>query len=263
MEVDHSCLKLRKDVPSGTIVMEAADRRNALTRNAVASLQLAFEDFQREKSVRAIILTGAGNCFCAGTDLKEIQSTSRQPDAQQQWQADVDQQLLLLETMLRCPKPILAAVNGPALGLGVALVLACDLVIAAPQATLVLPENHRGLVPGMTAPLLAFRAGAGIAAWLTLSGGELDAAAAHTWRVVHEVVAEPLLWARSHEIAKQIAAGAHQSTLLTKKMLNEVIGESLLTQLNIGAAHTAAARTTEAAEEGVQAFLEKRSAEFP
>ena len=121
-----------------------------------------------------------------------------------------------------------------------------------------MPEALRGLSAGVTTPLLNFRLGASVASSLLYSAAAVEANEALTFGLFHEVVETELVWARSFEMAKECAAGARESHQLTKQMLNETIGETLMTQLSIGAANMAAARTTDAAKEGVAAFLEKR-----
>jgi methylglutaconyl-CoA hydratase len=249
---------VKKHVPSGTIVLNRPDKRNALSRKLLADLAQAFDDLHQERSVRAVILTGAGSSFCAGMDLAEMQATSQQPDAFAQWHADAVQYRELIDKMLHFPKPIIAAVNGPAVAGGAGLVLASDIVVAASEAKFGLPEPKRGVVAGMVAPLLVFRLGASHAANLLLTGRLIESAEAHRIGLVHEIVKQDLIWARPHEIATEIAFSAPESIQLTKRLLNETIGEHLATLLTVGAADSATARTTEAAREGLAAFLEKR-----
>jgi enoyl-CoA hydratase/carnithine racemase len=169
----------------------------------------------------------------------------------------------LVETMLRHPKPIIAAVNGPVVAAGAALVLASDIVVASQDAAFRLPEPRRGLVAGLVSPLLTFRIGGGHAANLLLSARAVEADEAHRLGLYHELQKADLVWARAHEIAGQCAESAAESLQLTKRMLNETIGDRLNVLLSAGAAASAAARTTEAAVEGVSAFLEKRRPEWP
>lgn len=251
-------IKIKKHVPSGTIVLNRPEKRNALSKELLSELQQAFEDLHQERNVRAVILTGAGSTFCAGMDLAQMLGTSKQPNALQLWHEDAVQYKELLETMLRFPKPIIAAVNGPAVAGGAGLILASDIVIASPSARFGLPEPRRGLVAGMVTPLLTFRIGAGYAANLLLTGELIEAAEAHRVCLYHEIVNEDLVWARAHEIAGSCARSARESLQLTKKMINETIGEHLGVLLAAGAAASATARTTEAAAEGLAAFLEKR-----
>jgi methylglutaconyl-CoA hydratase len=256
-------LKLKKTAPSGTIILNRPDKRNALTREMIADLHQALEDFHGEKSVRAVILTGAGSAFCAGMDLAEMQQAAAQPDAMQRWHDDSVAYRELLDRMLQFPKPIIAAVNGPAMAGGVGLVLASDLVIAANEARFGLPEPRRGIVAGMVSPLLVFRVGASHAANLLLTARTIDAAEAHRIGLVHETVAADMTWVRAHDLAQEIAKSAPEAILLTKRLLNETIGEHLGTLLSAGTAASATARTTEAAAEGRTAFLEKREPKWP
>jgi methylglutaconyl-CoA hydratase len=249
---------VKKNVPSGTIILNRPDKRNALSRQMMRDIAQALDDFHQERKVRAVILTGAGTAFCAGMDLSEMQATSQQPDAFAQWHEDAVQYREILDRMLSFPKPIIAALNGPVMAGGVGLMLASDIVIAAAEAKCGLPEPRRGIVAGMVAPLLVFRVGASHAANLLLTTRTIDATEAHRIGLVHEVVNSELVWARAQEIAAEIAQSAPESIQMTKRLLNETIGEHLGTLLTAGAADSATARTTDAAREGLAAFLEKR-----
>jgi methylglutaconyl-CoA hydratase len=248
---------------AGTIILNRPDKRNALSRALLAELTEALGDLHMQRSVRAVILTGAGSAFCAGMDLSEMLDTSKQEDAQARWHDDAEQYREVLQTMLEFPKPIIAAVNGPALAGGAGLMLACDIVVAAASAKFGLPEPKRGLVAGVVSPLLVFRVGAGHAGNLLLTSQVINAVEAHRIGLFHEVVNDDLVWARAVEVAGLCAQGARESLQLTKRMLNETIGEPLRTQLATGAAASATARTTEAAAEGLSAFLEKREPKWP
>ena len=253
---------IRKDSPSGTIIINRPDRRNALSREVVGLIYEAFEDFLMESSVRAVILTGSGSSFCSGADLHQIKETSAEPDAMQTWQSDAQEFLELIQYMLDYPKPILCAVNGWVVGSGCALMLASDIVVAGENAHILMPEAQRGLIHGFTTPLLSFRIGVGQAAKILLSGLPHSADEAAGLGLFHEVTGDDFVWARCHELAIQCASGARESHQMTKKLLNGTIGENLCTQLAIGAANTAAARTTAAAGEGINAFLEKRAPDW-
>jgi methylglutaconyl-CoA hydratase len=248
---------------AGTIILNRPDKRNALSRDLLRELAQAFDDLHQERRVRAVVLTGAGSSFCAGMDLGEMLQTSKEPDPHPRWHDDAVQYRDLLEKMLRFPKPIIAAVNGPAMAGGAGLVLASDIVLGAAEARFGLPEPKRGLVAGVIAPLLVFRIGAGQAASLMLTARSIDGTEAARLGLFHEIVATEKLWARSVEVAAECAESAAEALALSKRMLNETIGEHLVTLLAAGAAVSATARTTEAAAEGVAAFLEKRAPKWP
>jgi enoyl-CoA hydratase/carnithine racemase len=111
--------------------------------------------------------------------------------------------------------------------------------------------------------LLVFRCGGSVAARVLLGGETLDGEEAHRNQLVHRIVPSELVWANANEWAKQIALGAHESVQMTKRLVNEMIGENLLMHLASGAAVMATACSTEAACEGLNAFQEKRSPKFP
>lgn len=256
-------LRQQKSPPSGTIILDTPQNRNALSREMVAKLCEAFSDFHREKSVRAIILASSGTVYCSGADLKEWHETATENDPLPIWQ-DVSSEIQeLVEIMLRFPKPIIAAIDGPVVGLGVALVLASDLVIASDKASFELPAPKHGLVSGIVGPLLTFRCGASAASRLLLGAERMSADEAYRLQLVHYLTTSELIWARGHSMAMEIAKGAAESVQMTKRLLNEMIGESMMMHLTSGAAAMATACSTSAAVEGLAAFKERRPPKFP
>jgi methylglutaconyl-CoA hydratase len=259
MYMPGSAVELKVIEPAGTIVLSRPDYGNALTRSMVGQFAEALDDLYLEKRVRAIILTGAGDNFCVGADAAEMQASGELPDPAEQWGADAADFRDLLVRMLEITKPIIAAVNGPALGAGAALVAASDVAVAGETATFGLPDARHGLVAGLAAPLVCFRVGAGHAARLLLTGEPVDAAEALRLGVFHELQPTDRVWARAMEVAGQCAAGAPEAIQLSKRLLNETLGETLSTQLSAGAVMAATARTTEAAVEGIAALLAGRA----
>jgi methylglutaconyl-CoA hydratase len=253
-----SAIQLRVDKPSGTIILNRPDKKNAITSEMVEKISEAIEDFRQQKSVSSLIIVGSGDYFSSGTDLSELHAKSQEENVFEYWHQDATRFVELIEQMLRFPKPIVAALNGPVMGIANALMLAADIVIASEKATLQFPEAKHGLMPGFSAPLLSFRLGTSQAARLMLTAEPIDAAEAHRIGLFHEIVAADLVWARAHALAQTFQDCAPQSIQMTKQLLNETMGEQLLLALNIAAANLAAARTTDAASEGLQAFAEKR-----
>ena len=122
-------IRVKVNGPTGTIILDRAERCNALSREMVEQLAQALDDLRQEKRVRGIVLTGAGPHFCSGIDLKELQESgaSEAPETLSQWFSDASQLQTLFEQMLQLPKPIIAAVDGAAWGSGFGLVLASDI----------------------------------------------------------------------------------------------------------------------------------------
>ncbi len=160
--------------------------------------------------------------------------------------------------LLRFPKPIIAAVDGPAIGAGFALTLACDLIVASERASFSAGAVQRGLVGGITAALLSFRLGTALAARMSLTGRPLTAIQAEQAGLLCQ---QPVSADEIDEVAihwaNQTARGFPQAVQATKRLINESIGETMLSQLAAAAADSATACTTEAAGEGIDAFLKK------
>lgn len=251
-------IEIRKDVPSGTILINRPDCRNALTPRGIAELQTAFQDLHGEKQVRGIILTGAGDSFCAGTDLVHLYEQMQCPDPESFWQDEIPDMLALMQTMLHFPKPVVAAVDGPVRGIGLALMLACDYIVASPGSTFGLPEVTWGLMPGLATPLLARRCRTGFCNRMVMTGCTIDSELARNESLVDELIAPDLVWARSNELVAELSSAAPSSLQLTRQLLNQTVHEVLFTQLSIGAANTAAARSTDDARSGVASFVNKK-----
>ena len=262
ISVPGPMVEVRAQPPVGAIVLNRPEKRNALSRDMLQLIMQALDDLHQEAKVRAIVLSAQGSAFSAGMDLHEMSQTSEQDNAWEMWHKDAMLYKEVIEKMLRYPKPIIAAVQGEALAGGCGLVLASDLVLGTPSAAFGLPEPRRGLVAGIAAPLLQFRVGGSRAAQLLLTGRKFSADEASKLGVLHELVESEHLYDRACELCEEIASCAASSIQLTKRMLNETIGEHLMTLLSAGAAASATARTTAAAAEGVKAFIEKRTPEW-
>ena len=257
-----SFIKVRVDGPAATVTIQRPEKRNALTRQMVRDLHEAIDAVHQVSAARAIVITGAGNNFSSGTDLLELHESSASENAQEEWFQDANTLRDLFEKMLRFPKPIIAAVNGAAFGTGFALVLASDIVIAEPTAMFALPEPRRGLVAGLATPLLVFRIGGGPGTKILLDCAPVDVNTAQQLGIVQELVEDNASWARATQIAKSLTSTAAEAISMTKRNLYEGIGEQLMIQLSAGAAAMAAARTTQAARIGVEAFVKKRTPDF-
>ena len=198
-------VKIQVHEHTATVTLNRPDKRNALSRGLLQGLHQALDDLHQERRVRGVILTGAGTVFCAGMDLVgNAGSTNEQEDRLAQWQADSVVYHDLIEAMLRFPKPLVAAVNGPAVAGGAGLVMACDLVVASDSATFGFPEPRRGIVAGMVAPLLGVSHRRQRRPPICCSPRELiDADEAHRYGLFHELVADDKIWARAHRAGRR------------------------------------------------------------
>ena len=263
LTVQYVDVKVHANV--ATILMDRPQTRNALNPQLIADLTTAFSDIYQEKRVASVVLTGSGDHFCSGIDLQVMSEIAQMPEssALPEWLAAWRSLTELYESMLRFPKPIVAAVDGGALGAGLGLALAADLIVASKQAQFGAIAVRRGLVGGATTALLSFRCGAATAARMVLTGQTVDADQASRWGLCDEPVDSKQIWVAASELAAQCAEAPKEAIQATKRLLNESVGELLLSQLSAGAAGSATACTTESAHEGIQSFLEARDPIWP
>src|SRR5215469_7749947 len=189
--------------PAVVLTLNRPDRRNALSRNLIAALTEAFGRARDDAAARCVILTGAGNSFCAGMDLAELQeslsaappsSTTRRGGEEGGVWDDALRLAKLYDLIYTLPKPAIAAVNGAAVAGGAGLVSVCDLAVAVPGAKFGYPEVRRGLVAAMVMPHLLRHVGERTARYLLLTGELIDAAEAVRTGLINTVApAEQLL----------------------------------------------------------------------
>jgi enoyl-CoA hydratase len=232
---------------------------NALNRATWSDLRSAFEDARDDVTIRGVILTGAGDkAFVAGADISELAHSSA-IDAEQG--SRFGQQVLdLIENL---GKPVVAAINGFALGGGLETAMACTIRIAIEHAQLGQPEVHLGLLPGgggtQRLPRLV---GKGRALQLILTGGMIGAEEAYRIGLVNEVVAADQLIPRAEEILNQIAANGPIAVRLALEATNKGMETSQAEGVVLEASYFGLLAGTEDKREGTAAFLEKRAPNF-
>jgi enoyl-CoA hydratase/carnithine racemase len=260
--VQHVDIKING--PVATILIGRPEKLGALDPILIEDLQVALGDVHQERKVRAVILVGHGSYFSAGMDLDVMSRIGQLPaeEAMGQWFTLWSRWTECLENMLRFPKPVIAAVDGIAMGAGFALALAADMIVASPSASFRCSAPHHGLVGGATVALLHFRAGGAIAARYALTCDTIDAAAAHRMGWCDAPVPSEQIWVAAEKLGRQCAEGSPESIAATKRILNETIGETLLSQIAAASAVSATMCSTPSAAEGILAFKEKRTPKF-
>jgi methylglutaconyl-CoA hydratase len=242
-----------------TLTLDRPEARNALSAALVAELTAALGSLARDASVRAVVLTGAGNVFCAGADIGEMRAAgAAPPDANE---ADSRRFAKMLETLERQPQPTVAVVNGAAFGGAVGLVAACDISVAAASARFSLSEVRLGLVPAMISPYVLRALGLREARRWCLTGEVMDAATARRIALVHEVAEDAALPAAAESLLVALLAGAPGAQSEIKRLLRHVAGRSEAqdeTLLADTARWIARVRAGSEAREGLTAFLERR-----
>jgi len=240
-----------------TITLNRPDVLNAFNADMHRVLAGALEE-ARAAEIRAVVVTGAGRGFCVGQDLTEFREAPG--DIGPRLRGNYHPNILAIRAL---EKPVLAAVNGPAAGAGLSFACACDLRIAAEDATFVPAFINIGLVPdsGGTYFVRRLLGTARAFEWLT-TGRRLTAAEAHAWGLVSEVVESASLAARAAELAAELASMPTRGIAMTKRLLDHAEHSTLEEQLELEAQLQTAATQTGDFREGVAAFLEKREPRF-
>jgi 2-(1,2-epoxy-1,2-dihydrophenyl)acetyl-CoA isomerase len=250
-------VETRRDGAVLTITLNRPDVLNALDAGAHAALAAALER-ARDPEIRAVVLTGAGRGFCVGQDLEEFRSGAR--DVAERLRTQFNRHALALRAL---EKPVLAAVNGPAAGAGLSLALACDVRIAAEEASFVPGFGGIGLAPDTGGTWFVRRLlGAGRAFEGLTTNRRLTAPEALQWGLVSELVPAAELEARAGEVAELFAALPTRAVWETKRLLDAAGTSTLEQQLEAETWAQAELVQTPDFEEGVAAFLEKREASF-
>lgn len=246
----------------GIITLSDPSTLNAAGMDLMSDLKAAFEEFAYGDKVRAIVITGEGRGFCSGANL-----SGRGGGTESGPGGGPNQSLLqtfnpFVSTLRKSPKPLVAAVNGVAAGVGVSLALAADLAVAAESAYFLLAFRRIGLVPdGGATWLLPRLVGKARAMELMLLGEKLPAKTAAEWGLINKCVADADLMPAAMAYARALADGP-QSLALTRNLVWDALDASWHEQLEAEAYAQGDAGRTDDFREGVTAFLEKRPAKF-
>jgi enoyl-CoA hydratase len=241
-----------------TLTVNRPDKLNALNDATIAELGHAIDEIRLDEKVAGVILTGAGRAFVAGADISELASqTPVLAKARSRAGQDVFRRI---ET---CPKPVIAAVNGFALGGGCELAMACHIRIASEAAKFGQPESKLGILPGFGgSQRLARLVGKGRAIQLLLTGEQIDAAEGYRIGLVNRVVHPAELMGAAKEMMKQILANGPLAVALCIEAVDRGLEMSLDEGLILEANHFGLLAATEDMREGMRAFLDKRTAAF-
>ncbi len=257
---------LRRDGAAATIVLDRPKALNAWNRQLGDDLLAALREAAEDDAVRAVRLTGAGRAFSSGADLKDITAMEeeRTPEGHPDVQRLLRERYHPIITLVReMPKPVLAAVNGPAAGIGCSLALAADLVIAAESAYFLLAFVNIGLVPdGGSSLLVPSRVGFARAAEMAMLGERIPAPQALAWGLINRVSPDDAFPADADALLERLAAGPTRAYAGAKRQLNGWIYGRMHEQLELEAAVQQELAGSEDFAEGVAAFVERRTAAF-
>jgi 2-(1,2-epoxy-1,2-dihydrophenyl)acetyl-CoA isomerase len=246
----------------GWMTLNRPAQLNAWIRQLGDDMLEALRGFQSDPAVRAIVITGAGRAFSSGADLKSEETIRPDGtvDVLTPLRESYNPVLLTVRTM---PKPVIAAVNGPAAGIGCSLALACDLVVASQSAYFLLAFVNIGLgLDGGASQSLVERVGQARAFEMAFLGERVPSGQALEWGIVNQVVADEELESTVTELAARLAAGPPSSYATIKRTINARAYAGFAELLDLEAELQQGQAETKDFQEGVTAFAEKRPAKF-
>ena len=243
----------------GYITLNRPDKYNSYNRDMAIALQGYLDDCAKDDEIRCIYLTGAGKGFCAGQDLSEASNPTPE-DFGRIIDECYNPTILRLRTI---EKPIIAAVNGVAAGAGANIALACDIVLAAENASFIQAFSKIGLIPDSGGTYFLPRlVGMGRAAALMMTGDKVSAPDAAAMGMIYKYYPDATFSEESKKMAAMLAQMPTKGIGLTKRLLNQTFNNSLPQQLAAEKENQVQAGSTYDFREGVQAFLEKRKPVF-
>jgi 2-(1,2-epoxy-1,2-dihydrophenyl)acetyl-CoA isomerase len=262
---EYETVNVHREGAAATIELNRPDTLNAWNAQLGHDLLAAITAVAADDAVRAVVITGAGRAFSAGADLRDL---SGREERTPQGVPDVRRVLTeryhpIITTIRTMPKPVLAAVNGPAVGIGLSLALAADLVIAAESAYLLLAFVNIGLVPdGGSSLFVPTRVGFARATEMAMLGERVPAAQALDWGLVNRVVPDDAFSGEVAALRDRLAAGPTRSYAGAKRQLNHWLYARMEEQLELEADVQQEMVGSPDFAEGVAAFIQKRPPAF-
>ncbi len=253
----------------GTITLNRPARRNALDHEMIPALEEAISGIAANDSIRAIVLTGAGESFCSGVDTDELAGGSQPgphspgPGGPEALRRGFQQSHRIVLSIFDIEKPVIAAIRGPAVGAGLDLACACDLRLASPDARFSAAYIKVGLFPGYGGVWFYPRLfGMAKAAEMMLTGDFLSADDALEAGFLNRIVPADQLLSEAQKLAARIAAGPPIATRLAKTMMHKSLGVDLASALQFSAAAEAITLSSADHAEGMAAAREKRAPDY-
>jgi 2-(1,2-epoxy-1,2-dihydrophenyl)acetyl-CoA isomerase len=258
----HETIDLTTDGPAARILLNRPDALNAWNEQFGLDLLEGVRVVADDDSIRALLITGAGRGFSSGADLKEQRGTGEGglPDLSARLREIYHP---IITGLRELPKPVLAAVNGPAVGIGCSLALAADLIVAAESSYFLLAFVNIGLVPdGGSTAILPARIGFARAAEMAMLGERIPAPQALEWGLINRLVPDDELEAESGRLLEKLANGPTRSYAGSKRLLNRRMYSDFAGQLDAEADAQREQGHSQDFIEGVTAFVEKREPNF-
>jgi len=262
-QAQHPPVEILIDAGVARITLNRPEKRNALNGATIAALTTELVRCAGNPAVRIVQITGAGNTFCAGADLAEMQAQTNASEAANL--ADAKQLAELLAVLDSLPKPTLARVNGDGYGGALGLLAACDIVVAADSAKFAFTEVRLGIIPAVISPFVLAKIGESAARRYFLTAETLTAAVLEELGLVHEVVPADMLDQCCGRMTDALLRAAPGALAQAKALIRDVAGVAARDRAEASAdmaARLAQLRVQPEAREGFSAFFAKRKASW-
>ena len=262
MQLDTVNLTVRDG--AATIELNRPQTLNAWNKQLGEDLLAALDHAAENEAIRAVRITGAGRAFSSGADLRDISGDDLTPEGRPNVYGVLTERYHpIMHAIREMDKPVLAAVNGGAVGIGCSLALCCDLVVAAESAYFLLAFVNIGLVPdGGSSLFVPVRVGMARATEMAMLGERVPAGQALEWGLASRVFADDEFEGQSAALTERLAAGPTRSYAATKRLLNNQLYTNMAEQLELEAKLQQEMAESDDFMEGVSAFLTKRPADF-
>ncbi|RID86062.1 enoyl-CoA hydratase [Peribacillus asahii] len=259
--MDHKFVLLSVQNHVGVITLNRPEVGNALNLAMAKELMEVAIHCSESNEIRAVVITGAGNKFSVGGDLKSFANEGSQIGSHLKSVTAYLHQAI--SYFARMNKPFIGAINGVAAGAGMSLACACDIAYTSEKSKFVMAYNKIGLTPdGSGSYFLPKIVGVRRALELMYTNRMLDAKEAYEWGIVNQVVPEEELMSVVYELAEKLASGPMEAYGATKKLFYQSLQETLESQMSLETQSLAERATSEEGREGISAFLEKREADY-
>jgi 2-(1,2-epoxy-1,2-dihydrophenyl)acetyl-CoA isomerase len=244
----------------GLIQLNRPEKMNAIGALTRKQLGEAIKQVERDDAVRVVVLTGTGRAFCSGADVTEMAQAGGMRSPEDVGNVLRNEYMPMLTRLRTMPKPVIAAMNGPAVGIGASFALACDIRIATPEAYLLEAFVNIGLAPdGGVSWLLPRMAGTGVAYEMFFTGKPLSATDAHRLGIINRLVPADRLEAEVRELAAHLVSQPRNAMAGAKRAVNHALESSFEEALEFESYLQEAQVATPEFADGVAAFLARRA----
>jgi methylglutaconyl-CoA hydratase len=253
-------VRFATDGPVAHVTLNRPEVRNAFNAEVIAALRETFDRISADAAIRAVVLSGEGSIFCGGADINWMRGALDL--SLEENQADAEKMSDMFRAIDRCTKPVIARIQGAALGGGAGLAAVCDIVIASAETLFGFTEVKLGIIPAVISPFVLAKIGASHARALFLTGERFHADRAQHIGLVHEVVETEALDGAVKRVLDELMTAGPTATAAAKLLVANIGAASYEASRGLSSRSIAEQRISPEGQEGLRAFLERRKASF-